>query len=89
MTAQATEAKQPEVNIKSAPKEPKAPAKPKLTPTSAKRLQELTEQIAKLEGLKADRLALMKKEHGRGVATTEIAAAASYSVARTRQLLSK
>ena len=68
--------------------EPK-PSKPSLTATAKKHLEELTEQISKLEALKAERLAIMQKEHERGVSITEIAGPAGYSVARARQLLSK
>jgi hypothetical protein len=82
------ERKPPEVVIKKATK-PDKPAKPKLNATTAKRLAELTVEIERLEGLKRDRLNVMKKAHSNGVAITEIAAAAGYSVARARQLLSK
>jgi hypothetical protein len=71
-----------------AAKEPK-PAKPQLSDTAKKRLEELTKEIERVEGLKNDRLAIMRQEHERGVPITEIAGPAGYSTARARQLLSK
>jgi hypothetical protein len=87
---------QPQAEPKKAPKRTtsksqaaKPKAKPKLDAATAKQLQELTAEINRLESLKQDRLALMKKAHAAKAPATDIAEAAGYSVARTRQLLGK
>jgi hypothetical protein len=85
-TKRQPKAKGPEVHVKKAPAKP---AKPTLTATAKKRLEELTAEIEKIERLKDERVAVMRKEHERGVPTTEIAGPAGYSVARARQLLGK
>jgi hypothetical protein len=82
-----TTTKGPEVVVKTKPKASKP--KPKLHATTAKQLKELTVEINRLESLKEDRLALMKKAHAASAPTAEIAEAAGYSIARTRQLLSQ
>jgi hypothetical protein len=91
MTEKATEPKAPEVIVKKAPAKAKAKAepKPKLNAATAKQLQELAAEIARLEGLKADRTALMKKAHAAKAPTSEIAEAAGLSVPRARQVLGK
>jgi hypothetical protein len=103
MTEQAQDQKAPVVEIKKASKPRRTTskaaaakqaakakvAKPKLSDTAKKRLEELTADIGRLEGLKEERQKVMQREHDRGVPVTEIAGPAGYSVARARQLLSK
>jgi hypothetical protein len=99
--AQQEEPKAPVVDIKKAPKrttskaaEAKEAAKakvamPHLSDAAQKRLEELTKEISRIEGLKEERQKVMQAERDRGVPTTEIAGPAGYSVARARQLLGK
>jgi hypothetical protein len=79
---------QPKATAK-APAKPKAPkaAKPTLDATTAKQLKELSVEIARLEGLKADRLTLIKQAHAAKAPTSEIASASGLSVPRLRQLI--
>jgi hypothetical protein len=63
--------------------------KPHLSDTAKKRLEDLTKEIQRIEGLKEERQKVMQAERDRGVPTTEIAGPAGYSVARARQLLGK
>lgn len=97
---QQEEPKAPVVEIKKAPKRTTSKvaaakeaarakvAKPTLSDTAKKKLEDLTKRIAELEALKAERVAVMRKEHERGVPVTEISGPAGYSTARARQLLS-
>jgi hypothetical protein len=89
--AQEPQAKQPEVTVKKAPAKAKAKSKPKptLNAATAKQLQELAAEVKRLEGLRNDLKALMVKAHKANAPTADIAKAANYSVARTRQILSK
>jgi hypothetical protein len=87
MSTQAEDQNGPEVVVKSKPKA-KADSKPKLSAATVKQLKELTEEINRIESLKNDRLAIMRKQADAGVPVTEIAEAAGYSTARARQLLS-
>jgi hypothetical protein len=86
MTEKATEQAKPEVVAKDAPKGKKN-SKPKLSAATVKQLQELTAEINRIESLKADRLAIMRKQASNGVPIKDIAEATGYSVARARQLL--
>jgi hypothetical protein len=91
------EPKGPEVEVKAAPKRrttskhqaAKPKPKPKLDEQTAKQLKELAAEIQRLEGLRHDLKALMVKAHKAKAPTADIAAAANYSVARTRQILSQ
>jgi hypothetical protein len=90
MSEKATEQAKPEVVVKTKPKaKAKANSKPKLSAATVKQLQELTAEINRIESLKADRLAVMRKQASAGVPVKDIAEAAGYSVARARQLLGK
>jgi hypothetical protein len=93
MSEKATEQKAPEteVVVKKAP--PKA--KPKETKPSAatvkllEQLEEISKEIARLEGLKNDRTALIGKATAAKVPTATIAKAAGLSVPRLRQVQQK
>jgi hypothetical protein len=87
--AQAAKPKGPEVEIKSTKPKAQPKPKPKLDEATAKKLRELSKEISRLEGLKNDRLALIRKAHEAKAPISEIAEAAGLSVPRTRQLFSK
>lgn len=79
----------PEVIIKTTKPKAQPKLKPQLDEATAKQLKELSAEISRLEGLKADRLALIRKAHEAKAPIAEIAEASGLSVPRTRQLFSK
>lgn len=89
--AQEPQAKQPEVHVKKAPKrQPKAEVKPSAaTVKLLEQLEEVSKEIARLEGLKNDRTALIGKATAAKVPTATIAKAAGLSVPRLRQVQQK
>jgi hypothetical protein len=78
--------KAPEVIVKKAPAKPKAKQEPKVDLTDLKRV---SAEVQRLEGLKADRLALIQKAAKAGATTQAISEATSLSVPRLRQLIHK
>jgi hypothetical protein len=91
MTAQQPEQKTPVVEIKKAPRRTTskaAAAKPKAKPeVDLTQLTEVSKEIARLEGLRKDRLALIQKAAKAGATTKQISEASSLSVPRLRQLI--
>jgi hypothetical protein len=83
--------KGPEVHVKKAPKrQPKQEAKPSAaTQKVLEQLEEISKEIARLEGLKNDRTQLIGKLTAAKVPTATIAKAAHLSVARLRQVQAK
>jgi hypothetical protein len=84
---------QPQVEVKKAPKRNTSKAqaaKPKPKPlVDLTDLKAVSDEVQRLEGLKADRLALIQKAAKAGATTQAISEATGLSVPRLRQLLSK
>ena len=84
--------KAPEVHVKKAPRRTSKAqaAKPKPKPeVDLTDLKAVSEEVKRLESLKADRLALIQKAAKAGATTQAISEATGLSVPRLRQLLSK
>jgi hypothetical protein len=87
------EQKAPVVDIKKAPKRTTSKAqaaKPKAKPeVDLTQLAEVSKEIARLEGLRKDRLDLIQKAAKAGATTKAISEASGLSVPRLRQLIAK
>lgn len=85
-------AKRPQVEVKKAPRRTSKAqaAKPKPKPqVDLTELKRVSDEITRLESLRADRLDLLKRAAKDGATTKAISEASSLSIPRLRQLLSK